>query len=166
MLYNIAFQHWKAYVFTTVSPLLVDALLFLTTPCIDFQNNRNANEKEAPFSWTFRSLLLLKESLQTVCNGTNGRHATLQRLNIPPCTPVSPSRDPRPPLHTPSPNTHPLPNFFFKIFFSENFSSYKKEHTPSNEIFFENIINQTINCLSYTLSQKKETYNLSYKTST
>ena len=135
MLYNIAFQHWKAYVFTPVSPLLVDALLFLTTPCIDFQNNRNANEKEAPFSWTFRSLLLLKESLQTVCNGTNGRHATLQRLNIPPCTPVSPSRDPRPPLHTPSPNTHPPPNFFSK-FFSQKIFHPRKRNIHHQTKFF------------------------------
>lgn len=31
MLYNIAFQHWKAYVFTPVFPLLVDAPFVLHT---------------------------------------------------------------------------------------------------------------------------------------
>ena len=86
-------------------------------PCIDFQNNRNANEKAAPFSWTFRSFQSLEKFLQTVCNETNGRLETLQRLNLTlyPCfyhpeTPV--------PLHRPT-SKHPPSNeiFFWKFFF-------------------------------------------------
>ena len=104
----------------------------LLPPCIDFQNNRNANEKEAPFSWTFDPSLHWINTLQTVCNGTNGRHATLQRLNLPLCTHVSPSRDPRPPPQTHLQTPTLKRNFFWKFFLS-----YKKEHASSSEFFFE-----------------------------
>ena len=37
-------------------------------------------------------------------------------------------------------NIHHPPKFFSKFFFSENFSSYKMEHTPSSEIFSEKFL--------------------------
>lgn len=110
----------------------------LLHPCIDFQNNRNGDEKSEPFFNPFPPSIHWINTLQTVCNGTNGRHATLQRSNLHPIPLFSPSRDPRSPSTDPPLNTHHPPKFFFKIFFSENFPSCKiEEYTLSHKkIFF------------------------------
>ena len=63
----------------------------------------------------------------------------------------NPSANIRNPLHI---SKHPPSSkFFSKFFFSENFSSYKMEHTPSNEIFFWKISPFTRREV-YTINQK------------
>ena len=138
MLYNIAFQHWTAMFLPLFSPYWMMFPLFLTTFPVLLQNNRNANEKEAPFSWTFRSFQSWINTLQTVCNGTNGRYATLQRSNLPPCAPVLPSRDPRPP-----PQTHLQTPTLKRIFFEKFFCHIKRNiHHPPK--FFSKFFSQKI----------------------
>ena len=97
-----------------VFPLLVDALLFLTPSLYKLPKQQERRRKNTPFFVPFRSFHSWINTLQTVCNGTNGRLATLQRLNLPPCTLVSPSRDPRPP-----PQTHLQTPTILQIFFSK-----------------------------------------------
>lgn len=109
----------------------------LLHPCIDFQNNRNGDEKSEPFFNPFPPSIHWINTLQTVCNGTNGRHATLQRSNLPSCTPVSPSSRPPSPSTDPPPNTHHPPNFFSKFFSQKIFHLIKWSIHPLPKFFFE-----------------------------
>lgn len=128
------------------SPLLNDALLSFTTSLYRLPKQQERDEKSEPFFNPFRSLLLLKESLQTVCNGTNGRHATLQRLKPYPIPLFYHPEYPRPPLRTrlqtPTLFRNFFLKFFYRIFFQKKFFSLSKKrgiYYQSKKIFLNNI---------------------------
>ena len=138
MLYNIAFQHWKAYVFTPVFPLLVDALLFLTPSLYKLPKQQERRRKNTPFFVPFRSFHSWINTLQTVCNGTNGRHATLQRSDLHPIPLFSPSSRPPSPSTDPPPNTHHQTKFFSNFFSQKIFHLIKWNIHPLLKFFLKN----------------------------
>ena len=155
MLYNIAFQHWKAYVFTPVFPLLNDALLFLAASLYRLQNNRNRDEKEPLFRersdpsycWKnpFKPFATEQTDVSQRCNGWTFHPVPLFHH---PETPV--------PLYTPHLQTPTLfRNFFSKFFSQKIFHPIKRNIHHQTKFFWEyNKPNNKLFIL-YTFSKKR-----------